>query len=213
MKLYKNKSFLLLLSKAIKVGRIKIAWFFPTLYGKLYLSMMNCAYGKNLKICGKVYFRPNGTNTIVLGENVTLVARFLSNAVGISNPMIFECIGKGIIEIGNNSGLTSCILSSRQQILIGNNVNIGGNVRIFDHDFHSTNYIIRRNKSEDYLNVKSLPVIIEDDVFIGTNAILLKGVRVGARSIIAAGSVVSVKDIPPDSLVAGNPAIVIKSLI
>ena len=52
-------------------------------------------------------------------------------------------------------------------------------------------------------------IVIEDDVLIGMNSIILKGVRVGARSVIGAGSVV-VKDIPSDCIAAGNPAKVIK---
>ena len=54
-------------------------------------------------------------------------------------------------------------------------------------------------------------IIIEDDVLIGTNCIVLKGVRIGARSIIGAGSIVT-KDIPSDCIAAGNPAIIIKNL-
>jgi acetyltransferase-like isoleucine patch superfamily enzyme len=55
-------------------------------------------------------------------------------------------------------------------------------------------------------------VVIGDDVFIGANSIILKGVTVGDRCVIGAGTVVSLKDIPPDSLVAGNPARIIRSL-
>lgn len=57
----------------------------------------------------------------------------------------------------------------------------------------------------------SSPIIIEDDVFIGMNCLILKGVTIGARSIIAAGSVVT-KSIPSDCIAAGNPAKVIKHL-
>ena len=52
---------------------------------------------------------------------------------------------------------------------------------------------------------KTSPIVIEDDVFIGANSIICKGVHIGARSIIAAGSVV-VKDIPRDEVWGGNPA-------
>ena len=56
-----------------------------------------------------------------------------------------------------------------------------------------------------------MPVVIEDDVLIGTNCIILKGVTIGARSIIAAGSIVT-KSIPADCIAGGNPAKVIKYL-
>jgi len=54
-------------------------------------------------------------------------------------------------------------------------------------------------------------IIIDDDVLVGANTIILKGVHIGARSVIGAGSVVT-KDIPEDSIVAGNPAKVIKKI-
>jgi acetyltransferase-like isoleucine patch superfamily enzyme len=62
------------------------------------------------------------------------------------------------------------------------------------------------------IQCKSAPIMSGDDVFIGANAMILKGVTVGDRSIIGAGAVVSVKDSPRDSLVAGNPARVIRNL-
>ena len=56
-----------------------------------------------------------------------------------------------------------------------------------------------------------MPIVVEDDVLIGANCIILKGVRIGARSVVGAGSVVT-RDVPPDTVVAGNPAVVIKKL-
>ena len=71
------------------------------------------------------------------------------------------------------------------------------------------NYIIRRGQNTDW-GISS-PIVIEDDVFIGVNCIILKGVTIGARSIIAAGSVVT-KSIPADCIAGGNPAKVIRLL-
>ncbi len=201
----RNISFFLFLAKMLKVIRIKFAFLLPTLQAKLILSILDCSYGKNLRVCGKVHFRPNGLSTIKLGNNVNLTARFLTNTVG-TNPVMLECIGDGRIEIGNNSGVSSATISSRTLIKIGDYVMVGGNVKIFDHDFHSCNFLHRRKGGEDYKHVKSDPVIIEDDVFIGMNSIILKGVHIGARSIVGAGSVVTCLEIPPDSLVVGNPA-------
>ena len=106
------------------------------------------------------------------------------------------------------SGFSSVVMSSRTSIKIGSHVKIGGNVRIFDHDFHALEADIRR-ASEDRKHIRSRPVVIEDDCFVGTNAIILKGTHLGARVIVAAGSVVFGLDVPPDSLVKGNPAQII----
>ena len=70
-------------------------------------------------------------------------------------------------------------------------------------------YILRRGQHTDW-GISS-PIVIEDDVFIGVNCIILKGVTIGARSIIAAGSVVT-KSIPADCIAGGNPAKVIRLL-
>ncbi|RXK87347.1 acyltransferase [Filimonas effusa] len=208
-----ERTFATILIKVIKVIRIKGAFFFPTLVCKLTLYLNGCPYGSGLRACGKVYLRANKKNSIKLGQNVTLMARYLTNSVGIPAPIMIECIGGGRVQIGNYSGLSSTVISSRASVDIGNNVQVGANVRIYDHDFHSLNYVRRRKGGGDQLNIKSSPVVIGDDVFIGTNAIILKGVSIGARSIVAAGSVVSLKLIPADSLVAGNPARIIRSNI
>ena len=65
----------------------------------------------------------------------------------------------------------------------------------------------RRNRCGD---ANPRDIVIGDDVFIGTNAIILKGTKIGNRSVVAAGSVVFGLDIPPDSLVRGNPAVIVK---
>jgi acetyltransferase-like isoleucine patch superfamily enzyme len=167
---------------------------------------------KNCKIDGLVFINKSKTGILKIGKNFTLNSRKASNLVGITNRASFQIINEGRIEIGDNCGFTSTVLSSRKLIKIGNNVLIGGNVRIYDHDYHSLNYLNRRNSKLDAQNVKTSEVIIEDDVFIGTNSIILKGVKIGARSIIGAGSVVSLKNIPPDSIVAGNPSKILKSI-
>lgn len=207
----KNLSLGLLVGKILKVVSIKLGFILPTMRAKLILRLYGCKYGSNLQVCGKVHFRPNATNAILIGENVKLTARFLTNTVGIANPIVLECINKGCIEIGDRSGLTSTIISSRTYVRIGKFVNIGANVRIFDHDFHSLDWMDRRDGLSDFSHTRSEEILIEDDVFIGTNSIILKGVHIGRGSVIGAGSVVSIKHIPPLSLVVGNPAKILTS--
>lgn len=114
-----------------------------------------------------------------------------------------------VITIGNNVGISSAVLRAHTRIFIGNYVKIGANSIIIDTDAHNKDYIIRRGQWTVY--GVSMPVVIEDDVLIGTNCIILKGVTIGARSIIAAGSIVT-KSIPADCIAGGNPAKVIKYL-
>jgi acetyltransferase-like isoleucine patch superfamily enzyme len=87
-------------------------------------------------------------------------------------------------------------------------VNIGGNVRIFDHDFHALDAEVRRSP-RDAAECATRPIVIGDDVFIGTNSIILKGITIGDRAIIGAGSVVT-KNVPADCIAAGNPARIVR---
>jgi acetyltransferase-like isoleucine patch superfamily enzyme len=117
---------------------------------------------------------------------VAIISRIRSNLVGITNPAVFQCLENGSITIGTNAGLSSAVFSARSSITFGDNVKIGGNARIFDHDYHALDFEKRRGgeRGED---VKTAPVKIGNDVFIGTNAIVLKGVTIGDRAIIGAG--------------------------
>jgi len=171
--------------------------------------MHACQAGEGFCVDGRLVIQCRRKDAIRIGKHVQINSRFLSNLVGLSNPAVLCCYDEGRIEIGDHTGISSAIISSRTKIVIGRHVNIGGNARIFDHDFHSMKAPDRRDGQTDRLNCKSAPVIIGDDVFIGTNSIILKGVRIGDRSVIGAGAVVSIRDIPADSIVVGNPARII----
>lgn len=94
-------------------------------------------------------------------------------------------------------------------IQIEDNVLIGGDCKIYDSDFHSINYRDRMQILDKHVNVK--PVLIKEGAWIGAHSIILKGVTVGRRSIVGAGSVVT-RDVPDDEIWAGSPARFIKKL-
>ena len=126
----------------------------------------------------------------------------------------------GKIVIGKNCyvGEMSKIWSSIE-ITIGNNVLIAHNVNIIDNNSHPTNNYERRNHYKNIytnghpkeIDLREKPIKINDDVWIGFNSIILKGVTIGEGAIVAAGSVVT-KDIPPFTVAAGNPARVVKHI-
>jgi acetyltransferase-like isoleucine patch superfamily enzyme len=190
-----------------------VSTFFWTLRAKLLLLFFRCSYGRNLRVDGHVIIRAARSGAIQFGQNVFIKSRGASNLMGRTNPTILNCMGEGRISFGDNSGCSFAVLSSKSSIRIGENTIIGGNARIYDHDFHGLDYLSRRAAMSDEAACKTAPVVIGNDVLIGANAIILKGVSIGDRSVIGAGAVVSLKDIPPDSLVAGNPARVMRSLI
>ena len=167
--------------------------------------------GSGLCVKGKLHLFTRRKNSIEIGNNLMIVSRFRSNPVGIVNPCVFDTLMGGKIRIGNNVGMTGAILSSRSSITIGDYVMLGGNVRIFDHNFHSLSAESRRDERRDRQDVRTAPVMIGDDVLVGTNATILKGVSIGTRAIVAAGAVV-VKDIPPGEIWGGNPAVRLKTV-
>lgn len=114
------------------------------------------------------------------------------------------------LSIGEGSGMNGVMIYCSREIRIGRNVKIGGGTRISDSNHHSLDYKVRRTK-EDSKCAKSIPIVIGDDAFIGANCYIGKGVKIGDRSIVAAGSVVE-KSIPADEVWGGNPARCIKKL-
>lgn len=120
----------------------------------------------------------------------------------------FSCINNAVgdVIIGDYTrvGLHNTIIGP---VRIGNNVNLaqGITVTALNHNFDDT------TKRIDQQGVTTKAVTINDDVWIGANAVILPGVTIGTHSVVAAGAVVS-KDVPPYTIVAGVPAKVIKQL-
>ncbi len=183
----------------------KMSVLFHTAMNCLKLKMLGCSIGKGFKTDGKLWVWVQKKGAIQLGDHVKVNSRFGSNPVGLNHSSVFQCLGNGKISIGDHSGFSSVVLSARESIIIGSNVKVGGNVRIFDHNYHSLNFKKRRCPADDQADCRGRSVKIGDDVFIGTNAIILKGVTVGDRAVIGAGSVVSC-DVPADEIWGGNPA-------
>jgi acetyltransferase-like isoleucine patch superfamily enzyme len=123
----------------------------------------------------------------------------------------------GRVSIGDYCYFTNAVLLCELELRIGNYVVIGWNATIADTDFHPLAPAERiadaiacspLGKGRPRPEIAKKPVVIEDDVWIGPNATILKGVRIGAGAWIEAGSLVT-RDVPPRSRVLGNPAQVI----
>lgn len=182
-----------------------------TLKSRTSLRWQGAVIGTNFSTIGPCFFKMQQAGSIRIGNHVTFISDTRSNRVGLTNPVVIETWGNGEIEIGDFSGGSSVVISARSKVTIGKHVLLGGNVRIFDNDFHSLDSEKRRIPAQDRGDIKSFPVNIEDDVLIGTGTIILKGVTVGRRAVIGAGSVVSC-NVPADEVWAGNPARKIRTL-
>lgn len=163
----------------------------------------NILIGIDVQLFGLPRIQLKQNTKLTIGNQCILRFKSNSNPIGVDHPVTFCTLSENArIVIGNRVGISGGSLCARQLIEIGDGTLIGANSYIFDNDFHSTNSLKR--VGEDYTSVRSAPVRIGSNVFIGARSIVLKGVTIGDNSIIGAGSVVA-QSIPADSIAAGNP--------
>ena len=181
------------------------------LFFKLYMKVKGIKYGKHFKTNGLPFIFNNKKSDITIGDNCTIKSSFLSNLIGLNHRTIIMTRTKDAsITIGENVGMSGTTIYARNSITIGDNTLIGANSKIIDNDFHPVD-------PEDRLvnnisKIKSKPIIIGNNCFIGCDSIILKGVHLGDNCVVGAGSVVPGGDYPPYSIICGNPAKVVRSL-
>ncbi len=189
---------------------VRSAWWHmvvPTRLRKLGIDVEKSARFQGMPIVSMA------TNSVIkIGARASLCSVSDYTALGVNHPLILRTLRPGArLEIGVDTGISGASICAAIEIKIGGNCLLGANVTITDTDFHALAPHNRRyNKNPD--EIASKPVIIGNNVFIGTGVIVLKGVHIGDNAVVGAGSVV-VCDIPADVIAAGNPARVIKPLV
>lgn len=156
------------------------------------------------------FLKSKAAHAISIGEHVSIYA-------GCS----FSVGEAGSVTIGDFTLLNGALVMCEDRIEIGSHCLVSWNVGIADSDFHpldaAQRLIDAKALAPFYENrpprpkLVTAPVIIRDNVWIGMNSTILKGVEIGENSVVAAGSVVT-KPVPPNVVVAGNPAVVVKQL-
>ena len=184
--------------------------FFFTPLAKVMFFLNGVLFLENLKVRGILKVNVTRRGRFVIGKNLSLNSGNNYNIIGRQQKMIFWVEGQ--LSIGNNVGISSTAIICNHEIEIGDYVTIGGNTVIYDTDFHSLDPLTRADKKLDKLYAKHGKVTIENNVFIGANSTILKGVTIGENAIIGACSVIT-KDIPANEIWAGNPAKFIKRMI
>jgi len=143
-----------------------------------------------------------GRVAIYIGDHVTL------GRTSFEANKVFE---RPEVRIGDRSYIGDKVrISVGKKVTIGQNCYISDRVYIADHDGHPLDPDARRRR-EPVPPDRIRPIVIEDDVWIGRGAIILKGVRIGHGAVVGAGSVLA-NDVPPLTVVSGNPARVVKQL-
>ena len=194
--------------------------FYRDLLTRWYCLLSGIRYHKDWQVTGRMVIirrsrincmlqhKPNGTLTI--GHGFCCLNKIKSNAVGLIQPCVFNIATTGSrIIIGNNVGISGSTICATKSVIIGDSVMIGSGCIITDTDSHPVDWRARKERRNDKTLASS--IVIGNNVFIGARCIILKGVTIGDNATIGAGSVVS-KNVPPNCVVAGNPAIIIRQV-
>lgn len=164
----------------------------PRLWVKLFLNPLKHKKGKGSLIRRNTRMDVLPFNGFSLGNNSTI-----EDYTVVNNGMGDVKIGDGV-----RVGLSNVIIGP---VEIGNNIIIAQHVVMsgLNHGYEDINVPIRLQPCT------TAKILIEDDCWIGANAVITAGVKIGKHSIVAAGSVIT-KDVPPYSIVGGNPAKILK---
>ncbi|MCA9035705.1 MAG: acyltransferase [Planctomycetaceae bacterium] len=172
-------------------------------------SRGNIAIDGSVVVAGLPLIRLHEKAHLRIGHNVTLTSVNSDYHLNMfARTKILADRPHAEIRIGENSRVHGTCLHATKSIAIGANCLIAANTQIMDSNGHEPCFgdVSRRIRSVD----SGRPVVIEDNVWIGTGSVILPGTFIGFGSIIAAMSVVR-GIIPPFSLVAGNPAQIVKT--
>ena len=191
-----------------KLGRLT-GWFHSR-YAKAYLSYKKVDFHHDIAFFGTPKIRIGQQALVKIGKQfICRSGRDTKLDNGAYSTMVV--LDGSTLTIGDFSGMTNAIIVCGEHISIGNHVNIGNGTIVMDTDLHSMDWKTRSDRQADPLNSHSRPIVIADHVFIGARCIILKGVTIGEKSIVAAGSVVT-KNIPEGEVWGGNPAKFIKKI-
>ncbi len=160
-------------------------------------------WGRGWRFHGLPILMKHRQSEMKLMDGLGLRSSVRSNPLAANHAVILCTWQPGAhLHVGTNFAMTGGTLCAAESIIIGNNVTVGANTIITDTDFHPV------QTAERFMSPSrgaSAPIIIEDDVFIGMNCLILKGVKLGQACVIGAGSVVT-RDVSAGWVAAGNPA-------
>lgn len=170
-----------------------------TLFAKIKMRIWGVKYGKGFQSRGNMLIYKCPGSNIEIGDNCVFNNKSRYNFRGINHPSILQTGTGGGIKIGNRCGFSGVSIVSSISVELGDYVMCGTNVIIGDRNDHEDRYPQWQPK----------PVRIGNNVWIGMNSVVMRGVTIGNNVIIGANSIVT-KDIPDNAIAAGNPCKVIK---
>lgn len=180
-------------------------------YNRFVFFLAGVDYGKRVDVSTKFTLKKYQGAEITIGDDFCFSSGSSINPISRNIKGCIFVNTNAKLVIGNDVGISSACIWCDESITIGNHVRIGGDCLILDTDCHSLDYMARRDVKTDREQTNTKPVVISNDVLIGARSIILKGVHIGERSIIGAGSVVT-QNVPNDCIAVGNPCKVVRYL-
>jgi len=180
----------------------KVDRFYFTFWARLAARWWGVRLGNGCSFIGRPRFVRHPKSYIEIGSDCRFNSSKDSTVLGVNHPCIISTSKEGAeLIIGRNCGFTGVSIGCVKRIIIGENVRCGNNTMIMDTDWHWN----------DPRTGPNAPVEIGDNVWLGINVTVTKGVTIGENTLVAAGSIVT-KSLPANVVAAGIPAKVIREL-
>lgn len=179
---------------------IRIRW--DTACARCKAAWWGIDLGRNCSFHGPVSFKRQPSSQIHIGDGCKFNSAPASNRIGVNRPCMISTLKQGAeIQTGSGCGFSGTVIACGKKVVLGDNVRCGANTLIMDTDWHG----------DDPRLEPDAPVKIGNNVWLGVNVSVLKGVEIGDGTVVGAGSVVS-SSLPADVIAAGSPARVLRPL-
>lgn len=166
-----------------------------TRFNRFFFWLSGVKYGRNMQIINRFYLKKSLEAEVTIGDDFVFTSGEGINPLCCSQRGCIFAPKGSVVKIGNHVGISSACIWAKERIEIDDNVKIGGDCILMDTDAHNLDYRVRNSmekdaegNSIDSMTAASAPKHIERDVLIGTRCIILKGVTIGARSVIGSGA-------------------------
>jgi acetyltransferase-like isoleucine patch superfamily enzyme len=183
------------------LGRIIITQWY-TLRACITARWWGVKIGPHCVFCGYPCFKRHPRSNITIGASCKFNSAPIANYLGVNRPCILSTLKEGAdITIGYGCGFSGTFIACARHIELGENVRCGANTLIMDTDWHT----------DDARTSPDAPVIIGNNVWLGVNVTVLKGVNIGENTIVGAGSIV-MRSLPANAVAMGVPARIVRKI-
>ena len=174
---------------------------------KIEAGLKGAKLGQKIRFLGRPIITVARGSQLILHDQTMLCSGKRSNPLGCFQPCVLRTVAHGaelILESG--VGLSAGVICAARSVRVGQNTIMGAGAMIIDSDFHTLG---PEGKWVNDFAGTARPIVIGRSVFVGARALILKGVTIGDRAVIGAGSVVT-RDVPSGCVAAGNPASIVR---